>query len=186
MNSPNLMGEMSSKGLLNMSELHHIAARTLIWLAALTMPVQGISMASCGCCSSESCCASAEQSACCCCSTARSGNGGRCCAGKRLESGRLQRSIPHESGASSCEFCQTGSDRTCGPTCQCGKAQQSAPATPPVESNVAENLAMDLVSSPIVATAYQPQVTRQHDAPSSASDGLAVMDRCVSLCRFTL
>lgn len=42
----------------------HIAARTLIWLAAIALPVQSLPAASCGCASGSSCCQNGELSDC--------------------------------------------------------------------------------------------------------------------------
>ncbi|MCH7688107.1 MAG: hypothetical protein IH899_15740 [Planctomycetes bacterium] len=60
------------------------------------------------------------------------------------------------------------------------------PSTPPVENNTTEKVANDLVSATTAATVDQPQIAQRHVDASSASDALAAMDRCASLCRFTL
>ncbi len=169
-----------------MPNSHHIAAQTLIWLAALTVPVQGVPTASCGCGNREACCGTIERSACCCCTEARVREGRCCCTGKRLVSVGSPCCVSHRASASSCKFCQTASDCTCEEACQCGTNRQNVPATPPAGNSVVEKLASDFVSAPAFATACPLQVTRQHDDSSSALDGLAEVDRCASLCRFTL
>jgi hypothetical protein len=167
-----------------------IAARTLIWLAAITIPVQGMPSRSCGCARSKICCQKDGRSKGCCCSAEKVREGRCCCADKQATStGSCCSASRHKAALRSC--CCTargGQDSTCncGSNCQCGTNQQPRPATPPVENNTAEKMASDSIATVSVATVYQPQTTQRHNHTSTAADALAALDRCVSFCRFTL
>ena len=159
-----------------MSIFHNSAARTLIWLAAMTLPVQGLSAVPSGC-TSRSCCQKNEPSAGC-CAVEKVVEGHRCCNDKRA--------TPAKSCCTGKSCCPCGSHCTCGPYCECGKAKRPMPATPPVENKRPEQVTNDLVSTGSIATVYQPQVTYPCDDASSESGHLAALDRCISLCRFML
>ena len=163
-----------------------ITVRTLTWLAASTMAVGGLPAASCGCSSSKSCCEKAEPSELCRCS-AEKVREGRCCRGREpaVSVGSCCWGS-HQDDASRAACCKTDSVCTCAASCQCGKAKQSMPSTPPVKNTITEKVANDLVSATTAAIVYQPQITQRHVDASSASGSLAAMDRCASLCRFTL
>ena len=154
-----------------------ITARTLIWLAAITVPVQGLPAASCGCNGGTTCC-NARQSQGCCCSAEKVREGRCCCARREAESGRSccgKAKSSHDSG------CQ------CGVNCQCGKAKQSQPATPnPSENSSAEKIASDAASAVSVVAVYQPPLLPRGNKEPVQSDAFTAQDRCVSLCRFTL
>ena len=165
-----------SKGLLLMSMTRNITARTLIWLTAILVPVQGLPAASCGCTGGKRCCEE-EQSQSCCCSAEKVWEGTCCCARLRAEASQSCCCKSHCGQESSC---------TCGINCQCGKTKQQEPATPPAENNQAEKVASDSLTTSCVATVYQPQTTQQRQDTSAALDAIASLDRCASLCRFTL
>jgi len=161
-----------------MSATKHIAARTLIWLAAIAIPVQGLPTASCACTGSNACCRENEQRQGCCCS-AEKVRGGRCCCARREA----------ESGHSCCSKAKSSHDSgcKCGINCQCGKAKQSQPATPtPPENNSAEKITSDVASTVSVVAVYQPAVLPRGNERSVQSDAITAQDRCISLCRFTV
>jgi hypothetical protein len=169
----------ASKGILIMFSNKHMAARTLIWLAAFAIPVQGLPAASCGCTDSKACCGGNEQRQRCCCSAEKVREGQCCCARREAESGHTccgQAKSSHDSGCK------------CGINCQCGKAKQSQPATPnPPENNSAEKTVCDAVSAvSVFAVVHQPPVLLHRNEGSVESDAFTAQDRCVSLCRFTL
>lgn len=168
-----------------MRAFHNIIARTLIWLAAITLPVQAIPAASCGCTSSTNW-ENAERTASCSCSEAKVLQGTCCCSRKASVPRASCCSNNRPANTTRCCCNQTDSGCNCGMTCQCGKGKQPTPAAPPVENHSSDSLACDsLLVSPI-ATPNQPHVTRRQDDSSSVSDALAALDRCVSLCRFTI
>lgn len=191
--------------------INNIAARTLIWLAVVTTAVQGLPAASCGCASGKSCCQKDEQSKGCCSGTSSATKQHSCC--QQQSSGpcrctgakicRCGDASPCREKAQSCcagraatktSTCCSSCDTAGKPVCQCGTNCQCSvnkepvePATPPpVESNSTEKVASDSVSTVSLATAYQaPSARRTRDA-SHLTDALAALDRCATLCRFTL
>lgn len=171
-----------------MGMIHKPAARTLIWLAAMTLPFQGLSVASCGC-DRANCCQNDEQPGGCCCSTDQVHEERCCCAGNRAASTESCCAAVGQHPVSRC-CCQShggqGTACRCGPDCQCGKSGQPTPTVPPAESKSPDKVVNGLVSAAAVATVSRPQITRQHHDPSPASNALAALDRCISLCRFTL
>lgn len=156
----------------------HIAARTLIWLAAIAILGQGLPAASCACSASLVGCRQQNLRGDCC--TAER-PGGSCCSAHR--EGSL---------AGSC-CCERGGNKNkqgckCGAGCQCGKARQSEPAAPPVEDNrPAEKVASDAVLAGLVAPVVRAPVLTlgQRDSSLHLSAATA-LDRCVSLCRLTV
>ncbi len=66
------------------------------------------------------------------------------------------------------------------------KVKGPAPSTPPSENRTAEKITVDSVLILSVAVVRQPQVSQQHSNAASVVDGFAALDRCISLCRFTL
>ena len=154
-----------------------ITARTLLWLAAITVPVQGLPAASCGCNGGTTCC-KARQSQDCCCSAEKVREGRCCCACGEAESGHSCCSKAKKSNDSGCK---------CGMNCQCGQAKQSQPATPtPPENNSAEKIASDVATAVSVVAVYQPPVLPSGNERSVQLDAFTGRDRCISLCRFTL
>ena len=156
----------------------YIAVRSLIWLAALAVPIQGLPAADCGCASSKKCCQGYEQSAGCCCSEVKVREGRCCCSGKRVVAER------------SC-CCQVGitpdsSGCNCGSNCPCDQEHQPEPATPPVENEPSQKVVGEMASAISAPTTYQPDRPQsQHDA-SLEADFHSSLDRCACLCRFTL
>ncbi len=151
--------------------------RSLIWLAAITVPVQGLPAASCGCTGGKTCCKK-EQFKGCCCLAAKDREGRYCCA-------KQQPAATH----SCCSKAGSGQDLACkcGFNCPCGKTSRQTPATPPVENNnQTEKAASDSLATNSVAIVDQLQITQRHQDASGVAEALTALDRCVSLCRFTL
>lgn len=156
----------------------HIAARTLIWLAAIAILGQGLPAASCACSASlvgcpqqnlrGDCCATEKPVGSCCFALREVALAGSCC-------------------------CERGGNKDkqgckCGVGCQCGKARQSEPAAPPVEDNrPAEKVVSHAaLAGLIVPVVNAPVLTLgQCDASLHLSTATA-LDRCVSLCRLTV
>ncbi len=160
-----------------------ITTRIMICLAALTVPLQGFSAASCHCgprCSQSitNCCSDQEQTRLgetpsCCCTDAPV-----CHCGDNAE-------ITKDSASSSESQSAEPGTCSCGADCHC--SAQSQPVSPlipsPVEKNPAEKL-VSLSQLTVVSTVIaQPQTP---GIPGCITAPQASLDRCVSLCRFTL
>lgn len=145
--------------------IYNIAARTLIWLAVIAIPVQSLPASSCGCSSGGTCCQGEQKPS-------------SCCSAKKNHG---KTSVTH----SCCGESQRDQDSPCNceVNCQCGKSEQPKPATPPVENNAPEKAASDSVS---MIPIHHPQTPQPHRDVSTAIDGLVALNSCVSLCRFTL
>ena len=169
-----------------MLTFNNIMARALIWLATLAIPAQGLQVRACGCdgverCqASESsrgwCCGAGESSKSCCCQAdIRDGNSS-CCAKSRV-------SKEH----ACCGSCNSPSPSCqCGTNCQCGKVKAPTPSTPPNEKTAAEKVTFDTVSVDSSKTFHPSQGSRRETPSVSAFAAMAALDRCISLCRFTL
>ena len=157
-----------------MSIIRDVTARTLIWLAAIAVPVHGLPAASCGCASGKTSCKAAGA---CCCSTEKVRED-RCCCARRQVGTAL----------SCCGKAPSGHDSPCkcGFNCQCRKGKLPEPGTPPVTNNQTEKMADDSVSTVSVAKVHLSQTTPRRGAAFVDADVLTVRDRCASLCRFTL
>lgn len=153
-----------------------IAARTLVWIAALAVPAQGLPGVSCGCAGGEKCCQQ-ERTSQCCCSAKKSRDGRCCCASRSSQTTHLCCSEAQDHQDSGC---------TCGMTCQCNKTHQQHSAIPPVENDhQMESVGGDLLTAISLDTVDEHQATPFPNA-TSADGTLGALDRCVSLCRFTL
>ncbi|QDV73791.1 hypothetical protein Spa11_19900 [Botrimarina mediterranea] len=188
--------------------VHHIAARTLVWLAAIAMPLQGVQTSACGCTNSSTqasnathsggparCCGKPTTGACPCTGAelCRCGKDSSCCQPK---ASCCSTALPKCSGASCCHgrsCCSGGSEETsnngcsCGDNCQCGQSDSpSQPSTPPAEDTPTERvlLALTMPSAPNGVALSLPERCRFDFLALAAS--LPAVDRCVSLCRFTL
>ena len=188
----------------------HIAARTFVWLAAVTIPVQGLPSVACGCTSGITSAVEVEQSKGCCCADSSSVAGttpasccsqqtaGPCrCTGARIcrcgeASPCQQQSSTCCSGSKASNSCCSRGDSTtgcsCGDNCQCGKSNTpTKPAAPPVENSSPERNLVDSAAGTFSDTVYLPSTTRQHtDLCAGADAALSALDRCVTLCRFTI
>ena len=176
------------------------------------MPVQVLPAAACGCTSGKSCCEPDEQSKDCQCAASREGSAearhsccqqrapGPCrCTGEKV--GRCGESSRCRKQPKSCcagrvakGTCCAANDSVtfgasackCGVNCQCNTSKEPKPDTPPVENNSSRKVAGESNSTVSVGTVYQPQTTWRHNVAFVEADALAALDRCVSLCRFTL
>ena len=167
-----------SPKMVTMSASRNIAVRSLIWLAALAVPVQGLPAANCGCASGKKCCQGYEQSAGCSCCKAKGQVAPCCCTAKRAVVDRSERC--HATSSLDSPACN------CGVDCQCGQDQQPEPVAPPVENESSQKIVGEIAAAVSPATSCQPDCPhRQHDA-SIQADSLTSLDRCACLCRFTL
>ena len=144
----------------------HIAARTFVWLAALTIPVQGMPSVACGCTSGMQCSVEVEQSQGCCCASSPSGTDttpASCCSQQTVGPCRCtgakvcrcgEASPCHQqnrtccSGKKASNSCCSGDNSTngcsCGDNCQCGQNNTPAePAVPPVDNSSPERILVD-------------------------------------------
>lgn len=167
----------ASKGLLMISKTRHTAARTLIWLAALAIPVQGLPASSCGCTGGKACCREVGQRPGCCCAAERVREARCCCARRETEAGQ-----------SCCGKAQSGPDSgcRCGTHCRCGKTSQPTPATPtPVEHDSMEKLVSHAASTVSVDSVDQHLVMPRRNEGARESGAFTAQDRCIRLCRLT-
>lgn len=190
----------------------NIAARTLIWLAALAIPVQAFPGASCGCVSglersnqadcrcseerdAESTSSPSQASHPTCCSKKSSGpcrcTGAAVCRCGQDSTCRGTSSCCSKSDSKHGRCCSEKGDGACqcGPFCTCnvGGSQELPPAEPlsPDQSSseqLTASLSADTATGDIVPL---PPV---RPAASSPSDLIAAtsLDRCIALSRFTL
>ncbi|MFT5522453.1 MAG: hypothetical protein ACI9G1_000187 [Pirellulaceae bacterium] len=160
-----------------------IAPHSLVWLLAISVSTQGFPIVSCGCSSSSVC--GIDQSAQCCCSTELVRNDKCCCSSKKSQqhsccssSKRTQRL------AAGC--CKGGTTCTCGPMCSCGQVNLPVPTAPPTEEHQTEKVTADSITISLLDSTHQPQIAPTNRSAAKAIGILTAMDRCVSLCRFTL
>lgn len=190
---------------------NNVAARTIIWLTAVTVPVQSLPAASCGCRGGKGSWQEVEQSKGCCCATSssaaqhsccqeRSSGPCRCTGAKVCRCGdtspcrqKTQSCCAGRSEARTSSCCSSRATVgkpvcLCGTNCRCSMNKEPVePAAPlPVENASVEKVANDSVSTVSLASVCQrPAARRTHDA-SSVTDALAVLDYCTTLCRFTI
>lgn len=165
--------------MLGMLTCKDILLRTLIWLAVVAVPIHGLPAASSGCSGDDSCCTQRE-SAGCRCSVERVRRGQCCCKRKpSCCSARKKAEVDRS--------CQERGDSTChcGANCQCGRTQQP-PAAPLPENTKSEKLADEILASDLVSVYVHVQPAKQNEQASPTADANSALDRCVSLCRFTL
>jgi len=184
----------------------HIIGRTLVWLAAVTIPVQGLPAAQCGCSSSGQTLEEANEksSACCagnliatnrpeayCCSQPIAGRcpctGAEVCRCGETSSYCQQRPACCSVGDASGSSCQCGTGCQCGDNCQCNQDSVPAqPAIPPVENSSTERILTNSAATASCGIVYLPSATRQHLDLHAGANALTALDCCVALCRFTL
>ncbi|MCA9068227.1 MAG: hypothetical protein KDA84_04855 [Planctomycetaceae bacterium] len=151
-------------------------ARLVIWLMAITMPVQNLPAASCGCsgCGIQQaktdgqtcCCELAEREAgTCCCSQRQAKSKPTCCSQGRNKSG------------SPCQ---------CGENCRCGQSEPTQPFTPIPQQHPTEKVAQDANTSTGNLLPLALQTMEGHSKATSLLDTSTALDRCATLCRFTL
>ena len=153
-----------------------ITARTVIWLAAITTLLQTLPTAACGCTGGEVACRAVRSNGCCCAAEQVLEGHARCTprptTGKRLCCNRSP------SGQ--------GSNCPCGLNCDCGKANEPKPAAPPTGSNQIDRLASNSLQTVAIVTVDFAQAMQRHQDVFAGATALAALDRCISLCRFTL
>lgn len=179
---------------------HHIAARTFVWLAVVTIPVQSLPSVACDCTSGMTCSVEGEQSQGCCCASSCCGiqtpGSCRCTSAKVCRcdeaSSCHQQSRTCCSGKKATNSCCSDDKSTngcsCGDNCQCGENNTPAePAVPPVDNSSSKRILVESAATDSSATAYLPSATtRQHLDVQAGVDALSTLDRCVTLCRFTI
>lgn len=186
-----------------------ITARTFVWLAAVTMPLQGLSSAACGCAGGvpsfgeteqlnaagqlQNCCdrsrfASRATPARCCGETSSPQQNHPACGSEHGCSAQGTSCSSSDTSVASGEAeCSCGADCQCGMSCQCSRSDAPAePATPPVTNSSPERTVTDLAAAASFATFYLSSSTRQHADVYAGTDTLTARDRCATLCRFTL
>ncbi len=191
----------------------NIAARTLIWLAALAIPVQSLPAASCGCvsglesgdqadcrCSEErdagptgcasqasrpSCCSKKSSGPCRCTGAAicRCGNDSAC----RTTSSTCCSKTASTNGC----CCSEKGDGSCqcGPFCTCDMSDsQKLPPAEPLSPDQSSSEQLTASLSADAATGEVVFMPPVRPAGSSPSDSIAAtsLDRCIALSRFAL
>ncbi|QEG35813.1 hypothetical protein Pr1d_31190 [Bythopirellula goksoeyrii] len=178
----------------------HIAARILIWLAAIAIPMQGVPTVACECSKVSHSPTKIESSEGCCCTDSQA-ESGRCpCTGAKVchcgedssckQQSRTCCSVSPERhsccSGGTCPCCADG-NCSCGANCQCGKNNApTEPVCPPVENNSPERIIADATVLASLATIYQPCPTHQSLSVTVGSESLTSLDRCITLCRFTI
>ena len=189
---------------------HNIAARTFVWFAAMAIPLQGVPTAECGCTSNATCSNKVEQLKGFCCASSSSAfesTPATCCGQKaagpcRCTGAKVCRcseaSLCHQQSRTCCSVhkasnsCCSGdkcaTDCSCGDNCQCGKNNTPAePAAPPAGNSSPERILVGSAEAASSEAAYLSSLaTRQHLELSVGMDALSALDRCVTLCRFTI
>jgi len=168
------------KGFSFMGMTNTITTRILICLAILTVPLQGLPAASCNC--SLGCSQSVMN--CCCCTGAPVCH---CGEGTEITTESTSGCESQSEVDASCIEIQATEPGTCscGTECHCGEQRQ--PVSPLVPSSDAKNPSEKLVSlsqlTMVTTIVDQPPKSGK---PRCISAPLVSLDRCVSLCRFTL
>lgn len=175
----------------------HIAARTLIWLAALAIPVQGMSSPTCGCMNSTTSSVRTEGSPDSCCASGSSKSRHCPCTGAEVchcgEASPCHKPAhaccSKRSATPSCCHCCCSKDSNetcpCGANCQCGKKDRSeVPATPPVENHSPNRIVADAVTVGCYAEFNLAEATSQHLDVCVWASAISALQRCVILCRF--
>jgi len=156
-----------------------LVARSLVWLATVAIPVQGLSTTTYYGCNSGMVCSSsfsAAQASCCSQQVAGSWQPGNCacCSG-------------NEAGSSCCSSDNSTAGCSCGDNCQCGQSNIPAkPAVPPAGNSSPERIFVDSTATASSAVVYLASTTRPPSNGQAGAGILSALDRCVTLCRFTV
>ncbi len=196
-----------------MSIPQSVAARSLVWLTALVMPLQVAAPVSCGCAAGEHANRDEAQKALGCCAGGKApGKAAHACCQRRASSARClctgveicrcgnaspcrrqaascakPRGAARGCGASYASAAAGLPECACGLSCRCGATEEPTPATPPVENTTsAEKIADAAASAASDVAVVEPQNTQCRCETPSETFTLAALDRCASLCRFTL
>lgn len=161
-----------------------IAARILVWLAAMSVPVQSMP-ASCACSDSDACCSETGHPRSCRCSATKVREG-RCCCRARDRDGECQDAVSKRSCCSSRRRAPV-SECTCGLNCRCGKANPPKHLPPPAENdNSTEKVAKNTLSLACVTVVSQVPARGHRSDGTANAHAYGARNRCVSLCRFML
>ena len=165
----------------------NLTARALIWLATLAIPAQGLQVTACGCGgdagdvqaspSEIPCCGKVDNALRSSCCGAEAVEEKSCCCARKPDS-------PRNSASESC--CSPGTTCQCGAHCQCGTARAPAPTTPPVENTAAAKVTVYTTSAKSTVAICPSQAAPRYDHSATVFVSMAALERCISLCRFTL
>jgi hypothetical protein len=77
---------------------------------------------------------------------------------------------------------------SCGDNCQCQQNKTPPrPTVPPADNSSPERILMEMAAATSCGVTFHPAVTaRQHLATRAGADTLSALDRCATLCRFTV
>lgn len=168
-----------------MLKIKNTLARTLIWLAAISVALQSLPT-TCACSDCTAFVETGPGNRNCCCAAAKVREGRCCCCRRKASAGTCQGVDARHSCCKS-RHAKPASGCSCGLNCQCGKSKQP-PTTPvPVENtSPTEKVNKDTLSVAYVATASQAGVRTHNDGVANAIPAIGALDRCVNLGRFTL
>ena len=164
-----------------MRKLAHITTRGLIWLTAALLPIQSLPAAACGCTSK-----SASGSGCEKVEASKSTGTGSCCRRQRQRSCCDAKATQQSSSCCSAKQNTASNNCECGISCSCSKSEESKPATPLSQNRTSDQITGESVLATSFATAIIPLATQPHESATCSIGSLGSLDRCVSLCRFTL
>jgi len=157
----------------------NITKHVLIWTMATVIPFQGLPARSCGCTASHKAtstsphCSHKDGASCC---SARSAGHSYCSDALR----QAKTSNCCGKAKCDCQHCR------CGIYCPCQQGKQVPPTAPPVEQRSLDKV-INLALAPVPVAAIVPSSESQRPVVTLASwDAMSGLDRCISLCRFTL
>ena len=155
-------------------------ARSLIWMAVIAIPAQGMQVSTCGC-GEGNVASSANGGSSPCCHSAAPKSGGCCCIAEPATCcGDSTTSADAPCCSSDSSSCQ------CGINCQCGKVKAPTPTRPPVENTGPEKVSIDSLSVDSQVYFCPLHSDERHTSATPSAGVMAALDRCISLCRFTL
>ncbi len=178
--SPHRRTCAATEGMFGMCTTKTLTARTLIWLAVFTLPLQAMPATSCGCTGSTGCCQKKTETEpqSCCCSQQQRRQGSCCCARRQPISRQSCCGHARNEHQSQCN---------CGADCQCRTPKTPIPATPPVQNNSTEKVQAGLVFAiSQMAVIQSKTAARQNADPTAEFFTTCSLGRCISLCRFLL
>lgn len=167
--------------LLQIHLMFNVTKYTVIWTMAVAIPFQRLPARSCGCtvsheaANASTCGHCTHESTGSCCSARSAGHS--YCSGARRQSNT---SSCCGKSKCNCHHC------TCGIHCPCQQGKQLPPTAPPVEQRSLDKV-FSLALAPISIAVIVPSIESQRPiATLAAGDAISGMERCISLCRFTL
>jgi hypothetical protein len=161
-----------------MATTYALLRNTLIWLAALAVPLQGLCTVSCACAIAGGVDAQSAERESGCCSEQVASVDSSCC-GPSSQSGDAERCCCSQGN-------RTGSC-CCGADCQCGQEKNPKPAdsSPPINEST-QKIASTLVSSSTIGWSFSPPSRKNYQGTTTHIHCVSAADRCAFLCRFTL